>query len=72
MSPSTSKGTETDEAITSLWPLLKRVYYFVEGSMVLCRGWCATLKRVVWYFEEGIVLTLKMVVLYFEEGDVVF
>ena len=28
------------------------VWYFEEGSVVLCRGWCGTLKRVVWYFEE--------------------
>ena len=50
---------------------LKRVvWYFEEGDVVLCRGWCGTLKRVcgtlkgvVWYFEEG--------VWYFEEGGVV-
>ena len=40
--------------------------------------WCGTLKRVVWYVEEGDVIlwrgwcvTLKRVVYYFEEGDVV-
>ena len=26
---------------------------FKEGGMVLSRGLCGTLKRVVWYFEEG-------------------
>ena len=38
---------------------------------------CATLKRVVWYFEEGDVVllrgwcgTLKRVMWYFEEGGV--
>ena len=25
----------------------------IEG---ICRGWCGTLKRVVWYFEEGDVV----------------
>ena len=40
--------------------------------------WCGTLKRLVWYFEEGGVVllrgwcgTLKRVVWYFEEGCVV-
>ena len=51
--------------------------YFEEGSVVLWRGLCGTLKR-VWYFEEGGVVlwkglcgTLKRVVWYFEDGDVV-
>ena len=25
----------------------------IEGGVVLWRGWCGTLKRVTWYFEEG-------------------
>ena len=44
---------------------------------VLWRGWCGTLKRMVWYFEEGGVVlwrgwcgSLKRVVLYFEDGGV--
>ena len=54
------------------------VRYFKEGGVVLQRGWCGTLKRVIWYFEEGGVVfrrgwcgTLKRVMWYFEEGDVV-
>ena len=46
--------------------------------MVLCRWSCDTLKMVVWYFEEGVVVlrrewrgTLRRVVWYFEEGGVV-
>ena len=44
--------------------------------MVLCRGWCDTLKRYVWFFEEGVVLsigrgTFKRAVPYFEDGGVV-
>ena len=46
--------------------------------LVLWRRWCGTLKRVVWYFEEGGVVhwsgwycTLKRVMWYFEEGGVV-
>ena len=27
--------------------LLKMVWYFEDGGLVLCRGWCGTLKRVV-------------------------
>ena len=45
---------------------------------VLWRRWYGTLKRVVWYFEEGGVVlwrgrcgTLKRAVWYFEEGGVV-
>ena len=52
--------------------------YFEECCVVLWRGWCGTLKSVVWYFEEGGVVlwrvlcgTLKRVVWYFEEGGVV-
>ena len=43
--------------------------------MVLWRGWCGTLKRVVWYFEDGGVVIwrglLKRVAWYFKEGGVV-
>ena len=39
------------------------MWYFEEGDVVLCSGWCGTLKMVVWYFD--------MVVWYFEEGGVV-
>ena len=36
---------------------LKRiVWYFEEGRVVFCRGWCSVLKRVAWYFEEGDVV----------------
>ena len=45
--------------------------------MVLRKWSCGTLKRVMWYFEEGEVVlrkwscgTLKRVIWYFEEGDV--
>ena len=40
------------------------VWYFEESAR------CGTLKRVVWYFEEGGV-SLMRVVWYFEDGDVV-
>ena len=49
------------------------------ASQLVCwRGWCGTLKRMVWYFEEDDVVlwrgwcgTLKRVLWYFEEGGVV-
>ena len=61
------------------------MWYPEEAGMVLAycgavllRGWCGTLKRVVWYFEEGgLVLlrwwrgTLKMVLWYFDEVCVI-
>ena len=50
--------------------------YFEEGGGILSISWCVllsgrcgTLKRVVWYFEEG--GTLKMVVWHFEDGGMV-
>ena len=57
---------------------LKRVvWYFEEGSVVLCREWSGTLKMAVRYFEEWcdtlkrVCGTLKRMVWYFEEGGVV-
>ena len=45
---------------------------FEYGVVVLLRGWCGTLKRVMWYFEDGgVVYVLKMVVCDFEEGGMV-
>ena len=52
--------------------------FFVKDRVVLWRGWCGCLKRMVWLFEEGGVVlwrgwcgTLKRVVWLFEEGGVV-
>ena len=28
-------------------------WYFEEGVVALQRGWCGTLKRVLWHFKEG-------------------
>ena len=39
------------------------VWYFEHGGVVLGRWRCGTLKRAMWYFEEGVC--------YFEEGGVV-
>ena len=50
--------------------------YLEEGGVILWRGWwrgwCGTLKRVVWYFKEGSMVLLKSVIWYFKEGGVVF
>ena len=34
------------------------MWYIQEGDVVHWRGWCGTLKRVVWYFEEGGVVCI--------------
>ena len=33
--------------------VIRAVWYFEEGGVVLWRGLCGTLKRVVWCFKEG-------------------
>ena len=41
----------------------KMVWFFEKDGVVLSRGWCGTLNRVVWYFEENEEeVLLKMVV----------
>ena len=42
-----------------LWYFEEGFMYFEVGGEVLCRGWCGTLKRVMWYFEEGGVLLCR-------------
>ena len=73
-----------------LWPNATLNFSDVRSIWILCwlntsPGMCGTLKRLMWYFEEGIILlwrgwcgTLKRVLWYFEEvmwyfkeGDVV-
>ena len=44
------------------------MWYFEEGGMVLWSGRCGTLKRVVWYFEEVLIivyLIIPSIFLYF-------
>ena len=47
------KGPTFASSILKLVDKVMRVVEQNNSSMILWRGWCGTLKRVIWYFEEG-------------------
>ena len=77
----TPNTTEPSSGVIKIVAVLLGVMTLLSVGMLFSWNWtkwCGTLKRVVWYFEEGGVVlwrgwcgTLKRVVRYFEEGGVV-